>query len=377
MNTAPTLIIGAGPAGLATAGRLRKAGLDFILLEQSNQIAHRWQNHYERLHLHTVKKYSDLPFMPFPEEYPNYVPRKQLVEYYENYVQEMGIKPVFESEVTSIRKEGNSWITKTHTGDVYKSENVVICTGFNRIPFRPQFENEEEYNGQIIHSRDYRTGKDFKGQKVLVVGMGNTGAELALDLQEQGATAFLSVRGEVNIVPRDFNGRSIQETKALLSFLPNFISDPLGRLVQKIAIGNLEKYGIKTPNVAPAKQLREFGKTPVLDLGTVAEIKNGNIKVLPDVAKFTKNGIVFKNEEEQDFSAVILATGYRAKVEDFLEDTTGIFNEFQLPKQPIFEGGLYFVGFDAYSSGLLDSIKRNSEKVADAVFRNSRFGKSS
>ena len=367
MNTSSTLIIGAGPAGLATAGCLRKKRLDFILLEQSNQIAHRWQNHYERLHLHTVKKYSDLPFMPFPEEYPNYVPRKKLVEYYESYAKKMEIKPVFNAEVSSIKKEGNNWIINTQTGDIYKSENVVICTGFNRTPFRPEFKNEEEYSGQIIHSRDYRTGKSFKGQKVLVVGMGNTGAELALDLQEQGATAFLSVRGEVNIVPRDFNGRSIQETKALLNFLPDFISDPLGNLVQKIAIGNLEKHGIKTPKMAPAKQLRELGKTPVLDLGTVAQIKNGNIKILPDIKHFTKNGIVFNNGVQQDFSAVILATGYRAKVEDFLEDTRGIFNEFQLPKQPVFDGGLYFVGFDAYSSGLLDSIKRNSEKVVNAL----------
>lgn len=367
MNTSQTLIIGAGPAGLATAGRLRKAGLDFIILEQSNQIAHRWQNHYERLHLHTVKKYSDLPFIPFPKKYPNYVPREKLVEYYENYAKEMEIKPLFNEEVNSVRKNGDKWISTTKKGSIYQSENVVICTGFNRIPFRPQFENEEAYTGNIIHSRDYRTGKKFKGQKVLVIGMGNTGAELALDLHEQGATAFLSVRGKVNIVPRDFNGRSIQETKALLDFLPDFISDRLGNLAQKIAIGNLEKHGIKTPKIAPAKQLRELGKTPVLDLGTVAEIKNGNIKVLPDVKHFTKNGIVFKNNEQYDFSVVILATGYRAKVEIFLEDTTGIFNEFQLPKQPVFEGGLYFVGFDAYSSGLLDSIKKNSEKVVNTI----------
>jgi cation diffusion facilitator CzcD-associated flavoprotein CzcO len=368
MKTVPTLIIGAGPAGLATAGRLRKGGLDFIILEQSNQIAHRWQNHYERLHLHTVKKFSALPFIPFPKDYPNYVPRKKLVEYYENYAREMKIEPVFNSDVISVKKAGTQWISKTKKGDIYQSENVVVCTGFNRIPFRPQFENEEAYSGKIIHSRDYRTGKNFKGQKVLVIGMGNTGAEIALDLHEQGATAFLSVRGEVNIVPRDFNGRSIQETKELLDFLPTFISDRLGKLVQKIAIGNLEKYGIKTPTIAPAKQLRELGKTPVLDLGTVTEIKNGNIKVLPDVQHFTESGITFKNGEQHEFSSIILATGYRAKVEDFLEeDTKDIFNEFQLPKQPVFEGGLYFVGFDAYSSGLLDSIKKNSEIVVNTI----------
>lgn len=362
-----TLIIGAGPAGLATAGRLRRAGKDFTILERSDKIADSWQNHYHRLCLHTVKKFSELPFSSFPKAYPNYVPRADLVKYYEDYAENFSIKPDFNTEVTSVRKQDGYWEVNTKAGNKYEAANVVVCTGFNRKPHRPAFKGEEDFQGNILHSRDYRTGKKFAGQKVLVVGMGNTGAEIALDLLEQGAQAYISLRSAVNIVPRDFNGRSIQETAALLRPIPNFISDRLGRLVQNITIGNLEKYGIKRPAIRPAAQLREQGKTPVIDLGTVAEIKKGKIKVLPDIEHFKVNSLLFINGEEENFDTVILATGYRAAVEDFLENAENYFNHFHVPKQVVFEDNLFFVGFDAYANGLLNSIYRDSEIAVEKI----------
>ena len=366
------LIIGAGPAGLAAAGRLRAAGEDFIVLEQSYQIAHRWHNHYERLKLHTVKRYSALPLLPFPDDYPQYVPRTLLVDYYENYATHFSVKPHFKQKVILIEKEKSGWKTQTEAEAVYQSENVIICTGFNRIPYRPHWRGMENFRGKILHSREYRTGKNFRGQNVLVIGMGNTGAEIALDLYEQGANAFLSVRGEVNIVPRDFNGKSIQETVEMLRPLPVLIRDFLGKIVRKIAVGDLRKYGIRTPNIAPAKQLRVYGKTPVIDLGTVAEIKNGNIGVLPDVEQFTETGLLFTNKKSHNFDTVILATGYRAAIEDFLPHHPDVFNELGIPKQPVFPDGLHFLGYDAYSSGLLYSIARNSETVVNSILQNEK-----
>lgn len=295
-----------------------------------------------------------------------------LVKYYENYARHFSIKPHFGEEVIHIEKAAEHWQTRTAAGNIYRSENVIVCTGYNRIPFRPHWRGEENFRGKIMHSRDYKTGRDFTGQDVLVIGMGNTGAEIALDLYEQGAHAFLSVRGEVNIVPRDFNGRSVQETAEIIKPLPAFIRDFLGQIVQKIAIGNLEKYGIRTPKISPAKQLREYGKTPVIDLGTVAEIKKGNIGVFPDVEQFTETGLLFTNGKSRDFDAVILATGYRAAVEDFLPQRPDIFNELGIPKQPVFPDGLYFLGYDAYSSGLLNSIKRNSETVVTDLLQNEK-----
>ena len=104
MQRIKNLIIGAGPAGLATAGRLRKAGIDFEIIEKSQAVGNSWRNHYDRLHLHTVKQWSHLPHLPFPKEYPTYVSRQQLVDYMDAYAREFSIKPRFGEEVVQIKK---------------------------------------------------------------------------------------------------------------------------------------------------------------------------------------------------------------------------------------------------------------------------------
>ena len=103
------LIIGAGPAGLAVAGRFRKAGLDFEILEQTNKIASNWHTHYDRLLLHTVKSLSSMPYQDFPVDYPQYIPRQQLVTYYENYAEHFDINPHFNCEVTAVLKRNGLW----------------------------------------------------------------------------------------------------------------------------------------------------------------------------------------------------------------------------------------------------------------------------
>ena len=103
------LIIGAGPAGLAMAGSLRHAKRDFYIIEQSNHIASKWHAHYDRLHLHTIKEYSHLPYMPFPDEYPTYIHKSDLIAYYESYAAQWDIKPHYNTEATTIIKHDNEW----------------------------------------------------------------------------------------------------------------------------------------------------------------------------------------------------------------------------------------------------------------------------
>ena len=145
------LIIGAGPAGLAMAGRLRKQGKEFIVLEQSQQVAHSWQNHYDRLHLHTVSDYSHLPHLPFPADFPQYVPRQRLVDYYESYAKEMRIEPRLGEEVVSVKKQGESWETQTAAGNTYTSRQVIVCTGFNRSVHQATWPRMLEFDGNIIY----------------------------------------------------------------------------------------------------------------------------------------------------------------------------------------------------------------------------------
>lgn len=371
MSHTPILIIGAGPAGLATAGRLRKLGLDFEMLEQSNQVGSAWHNHYDRLHLHTVKELSHLPGLPFPENYPRFVPRHLLADYFETYAREFDIRPHFGEEVVSVKKHNSRWLTNTRTGKEFTSEYVVIATGVNRVPYRPQFKGEEDFNGTIVHSREYRNAEPFLGQRVLVVGMGNTGAEIALDLCENGIEALISARGPINIVPRAILGRATQLTALKLAKLPEWIGDWIGLLVQKFTVGDLSRYGLQTPDMPPAKQLRLTGKTPVIDVGTLNQIKAGRIRVLPGIDHFYREGVVFANGEKLEFDSVILATGYRARVEDFLEGGEEALDQFETPSFCVGEGkfeGLFFVGFDNYTpGGLLGVINRDSKVVAEKL----------
>jgi len=193
------LIIGAGPAGLAMAGRLRRLNIPFEIVEKTQHVASAWHEHYDRLHLHTVKERSYLPHLPFPGDYPRYVSRQQLIAYYENYAKAFDIQPHFGEEVISIKKTNGHWRVKTATGKKWEAAQVVIATGVNRVVNRPIFEGEEKFSGRILHSRLYKNAVEFENRRVLVVGMGNTGAEISLDLSEHGIETYLSVRSPVNI----------------------------------------------------------------------------------------------------------------------------------------------------------------------------------
>ncbi|MEL6922735.1 MAG: NAD(P)/FAD-dependent oxidoreductase [Bacteroidota bacterium] len=371
MNTLKNLIIGAGPAGLAVAGCLRKKGLDFEVLEATDKIAWSWTNHYDRLCLHTVKQLSHLPHLPFPEDYPLYVPREDLVRYYEQYADHFNIHPHFGERVDSIQKKEGQYEVRTRSGKVFLTENVIIATGANRVPHSPNWPQQETYQGELIHSRHYKSAKPYKGQKVLIIGMGNTGAEVALDLSEQGAEPYLSVRSAVNIVPRDLNGRPTQLTARQLAKLPFGLGDWLGTMIRKFVVGDLSKYGLQTATIAPAKQLRETGKTPIIDLGTIDHIRKGKIKVMPDIERFSASGVVFKNGQEVDFDAIIVATGYRAKVTEFMSMAAPFIDKNGFPKGPIGKGelaGSYFIGFDNYKlGGLLGTIYNDSQTIADTI----------
>jgi len=371
MIQTPNLIIGAGPAGLGIAGSLRKEGINFEIVEQSQNVANSWHNHYERLHLHTVKQLSHLPHLPFPEDYPLYVPREKVVEYFINYANTFQIKPHFGETVVAVKKEGDHWMTTTQSGKQFQSQNLLVATGVNRTPNIPTWKGQDAFKGEIIHARSYKNAKPFAGKKVLVVGMGNTGAELALDLSEHDCETYLSVRGPVSVVPRDLNGRPVQLTSIQLAKIPFGIGDWLGNFIRGIYLGDLSKYGLKTPKLSPAKQLKVTGKTPVVDIGTVDQIKAGKIKVVPEIDAFSDTSVTFKNGETKELDAVILATGYRAKLHDFIENLDGLLNKDDLPKQAINDGpnkGLYFIGFDNYKlGGIFGIIRTEAEAIVKAI----------
>ncbi|MEM9259879.1 MAG: NAD(P)/FAD-dependent oxidoreductase, partial [Bacteroidota bacterium] len=326
MTETPVLIIGAGPAGLAAAGGLREKGIPFVILEKGEGVAQCWRDHYDRLHLHTVRDLSHLPGQPFPQDYPQYVPKKELVAYYEDYARQRSIEPLFHHTVTGIEKKDDQWVASCDNGSQFKSQVVVLCAGMNRIPFSPTYPGQEDFQGEILHSDAYQNPAPYKGKRVLVVGMGNSGAEIALDLCEKDVDAAISIRGPVNIVPREVFGRPTQVTALKLGKLPPALGDALGMIVRRFTVGDLPKYGIPLPAISPARQLRETGQTPVIDLGTLDYVRSGQLPIKKGIDRFTKSGVRFTDGTEEAFDAVVMATGFRANIKEWIELDAGHFD---------------------------------------------------
>lgn len=207
------LIVGAGPAGLATAACLASMSVKFIILERENCTASMWKNlTYDCLHLHLPKEVCELPLLPFPQEYPRYPSRDQTVAYLDQYAQHFGIRPVFNTTVTSAEfsSQLRMWVVMAEQKGAtvcFTACSLVVATGENGEPVMPLLPGHETFGGHSILGKEYKNGAKFGNQKVLVVGSGNTGMEIALDLANSGAKPTLVARRPVNRASNLFGWR--------------------------------------------------------------------------------------------------------------------------------------------------------------------------
>lgn len=360
-------IVGAGPAGLAVAACLKLRGIEAVVLEQAAQVGPAWRNHYERLHLHTHKGGSGLPGLPFPAEYPRYPPRAQVVEYLEAYAKHHGLKPSFEEPVKQIVRDGEAWAITTSKRQL-SSKQVVIATGYTRVPNLPTWPGLDGFTGEVLHSSRYKNGSPWKGKRVLVVGFGNSGGEIAIDLHEHGALPALSVRGQVNVIPRELLGLPILGVSALLRPLPARLADLMSAPMLYAAIGDITKLGLKKKPYGPMEQIKRDGRIPLIDVGTLALVREGKLKIHGGIERFEASAVTFEGGVTEPFDAVVLATGYRPKLADFLPAAESFCDAQGFPRlsDPL-PPGLHLCGFDLSTRGMLREIGIEAQKVADKV----------
>lgn len=364
----PTVIVGASAAGLAAAACLRRRRVPFVLLEQHPHVAHAWRNHYQRLHLHTPRGGSGLPGFAMPASYPKYPSRQQVVDYLEAYSAHFSLEPRYGHAVTAIVRRGGGWSVSAGE-DQFTTRNVVVATGYARVPFRPAWPDEGLCQATILHSSQYRSGADFSGQRVLVIGFGNSGGEIAIDLVEQGAATSISVRGAVNVIPRDVFGVPVLAAGVALKVLPAKVADALSAPLIRLIVGDIEKLGFKKLRYGPIEQIRSMKRIPLLDIGTIPLIRNGKLKLVPGVARFTANGVEFSDGRTEAFDAIVLATGYRPAIAEFLPDAIDILDDDGVPRvsgEAVVEG-LYFCGFRVARTGMLREIGIEAERIAGAI----------
>jgi indole-3-pyruvate monooxygenase len=364
-----TVVIGASAAGLATAACLSRAGVSHVVLEQHAHVADAWRHHYDRLHLHTTRGLSGLPYHPMPKSYPKYPSREQVVLYLEDYMRRFSIEPRFEQRVSSVRRDGEDWLTETKEGERIVSRNVVVATGYTRVPHEATWPGREQYRGEIVHSSRYGNGHRFRGKRVLVVGFGNSGGEIAIDLHECGAEPTLAVRSAVNVVPRDLLGIPILAIGLVMGPMPARVADVIAAPLIRATIGDITEVGLRKLPYGPNVQIREHARIPLLDVGTIGLARQGHIRIAPGIRRFTPEGVEFDDGTSAPFDGVVLATGYRPALADFLEDAGRVTGERGVPEKSGRETlpGLYFCGFYVSPTGMLREIAIEARRIATSV----------
>jgi len=373
-DEADVLIVGAGPAGLAVGACLRQAGIERIaILEQSSEVGSAWRGHYDRLHLHTHKSISSLPGLRLPPDAPRYPSRLQLVAYLERYATTFDLVPRFGQRAVSVAQANGAWRVATEDR-AYVAKCLVVATGRAARPLTPSWPGQEAYRGEVLHSSLYRNGSAYRNKPVLVVGFGNSGGEIAIDLHEHGAHAAIAVRGAVNVIPRDLLGVPIVSVAIAMARLPGRLADLLAAPVLAGAVGDLTRYGLRKLPYGPITQIREHRQVPLLDIGTVALIREGRLRIRPDLRGFTEDGVEFVDGTQEPFAAVVLATGFQPN----LDALGGSLGEVLADGYPVVSGrptslsGLYFCGFHVASTGMLREIGIEARQISRAIRRRNR-----
>ena len=366
MRKPDAIIVGAGPAGLACAATMRAAGLSITVIEKADKVGSVWRRHYDRLHLHTDRKHSGLPGMVMPKTYPLYPTRGQLVEYLERYAARFDIRPAFNSTVSCIRRDGMQWRVELAQGSI-SAPVVVIATGIADAPYRPLWPGSELYQGPVVHSSEYRNPAPYAGKRVLVVGFGNSGGEIALDLANAGVDGTLAVRGPVQILPRDLLGFPILAWAILYQRLPARLVDLINAPILRLAIGRIEKLGLRRAAKGPRQMVEEDGRVPLIDVGTLDKIRDGSIRICGGIDRLTPDGVVLADAECKEFDAIILATGFRPDLRRLIADVEGVFDRHGMPLvtgQTTKAPGLYFCGQITSPTGQLREIGLEARRIA-------------
>jgi len=376
-------VVGGGPGGLAAAAELRRRGLRPVVLERGEQVGTSWRAGYDRLHLHTVRGLSGLPGFAIPRAAGRWPSRDAVIDYLERYRAEHDLEVLGHTDVERITAaeaadgDGGRWVIHTAAGERLPARSVVIATGHAHTPHVPDWPGRESYAGELRHARDYRNPAPFAGLDVLVVGVGNSGAEIATDLAEGGARrVWIAVRTPPQIVRRNVGGWPAHATGILVSRLPSALVDPVARLQRRLTIPDLTRYGIPLPQDGLMTRVRRVGEVPLQDVGFVGAVRGGAVTPVAAVTGFDGDQVLLADGSAVAAQAVIAATGYRRGLGTMV-GRLGVLDEGGLPR--VHGGapaapGLFFLGYTVSLRGMLRDIAADARRVAPAVARDHQSG---
>jgi putative flavoprotein involved in K+ transport len=365
-------VIGGGASGLAAAAMLGRAGERVVVLERG-EIGAVWATRYDRLHLHTVRWLSGLPGYRIPRAFGKWPSRDGVAEYLRRYAAHHDLDVRTGVDVERVDREGNGWLVRTSAGPI-GAERVVIATGQSNVPLLPDWPGD--FTGDLIHSTQYRNPAAYRDRRVLVVGSGNSGAEIAVDLAEGGAREVaLSVRTAPSIVRRDTAGVPSQLLGIASMHLPTPFVDRIAAGIRRVAIPDLAPYGLVAPK-RPYSEFLERRVIPILDVGLVNAVRKGRVRIVAALERLEGSTAILADGSRLEADAVVAAIGFRPGLEA-LVGHLGVLDERGRPlvrdvEEPAGAPGLHFVGYEITLGGTLRLAGIEAKQLARAVRRPDR-----
>ncbi|QCI63751.1 flavin-containing monooxygenase [Phreatobacter stygius] len=306
------LVIGAGPAGLATARVFKAAGLPFEVVERHADIGGQWlygapsSGVYASTHLISSKTTTAFADYPMPEDWPAYPHHAQVLDYLKNFTRHFGLYPSirFNRAVTRLTRQEDGWRASFDDGTSLDYQGVVIANGHLTDPELPQIPGS--FSGELMHSKTYKNAAIFSGKRVLIVGMGNTGCDIAVDAVHRASKVLWSVRSGNHFAPKFLRGKPADEAnhKAKL-VLPRRLRSILHEAVLRFVVGSPEDFGLPRP------AHRLYDRTPVVNSLVLQHLGQGDIAVRPPIEELDGNRVIFTDGQTDEVDLVLLATGYR------------------------------------------------------------------
>ncbi|MFQ3566046.1 MAG: NAD(P)/FAD-dependent oxidoreductase [Aggregatilineales bacterium] len=361
------LVIGAGPAGLASAYYLERAGISYTVVDRADHIASTWSNLYPTLRLNTASFVTHLPGRRMPLRYGYYATGRQLYEYLRRYSDDHQFHIVLQVEVHRVAPENGGWRVETNRG-VYHFDAVIVATGRFSNPYIPDIPGLQTTAINVLHARDYHHAEPFREQRVMVVGSGPSGVDIALELVEVAKLpVLLSVRSDIVIARRYPYGLPDTLWQMLARiFVPSRWRKAIVNKIVYQSYPDAHELGLK---LAPNRTDRQGSSTPVRGRALIDAVKAGKIRPVAGIARLETDEAVLVDGSSYTIDSLILSTGYRPAIGyldiDYETDVDGwprrISDDIEGGlTQVLGYPGLYLVGRFYRGLGPLNNIRREA-----------------
>lgn len=303
-------IIGAGPAGLSAARAFRRLGIEYDHYERHTDVGGIWDlanagtPMYESAHFISSRTTSGFYDFPMPDSFPDYPSNRQILAYTRSFADTFGLRDRIEfgSAVVDVEQDGDGWLVRLQSGVEHRYGAVVCASGVTWEPRLP--DHPGTFDGEVRHSVTYRSAEEFRGKRVLIVGLGNSGADIACDAAASASAAFVSVRRGYHVIPKHIFGIPSDVWAQTGPPIPIRLERPIFKALLRLVQGDLTRLGLPKPD----HQL--FESHPLLNSQLVHHLQHGDVAIKPDITRFDGDRVVFDDGTSEQIDLVLYATGY-------------------------------------------------------------------